>query len=290
MSSLPLTSPGTRLGIACVSLALSILARPAGAQGPLQLPAPRGHVNDFAGVVPAAQVAHMEALARFVRDRSGGEIAIVTLPDIGGRDVADVALQIGREWKVGAKAAIGESARNAGVVVLVVPKETSSDGQGHIRIEAGQGVEGFIPDAVAGDIQREGTAYFRQRDYGTGLLVVTLRLAERYAAEFRFSLDSATAAVPRRRASRSEPGGISPMVAIIVFIVLITLLSRGGRRGGCGPLLVGHAIGRSMGRGDRHDHGGFGGGFGGGGSGGGGGFGGFGGGGGFSGGGSSGSW
>lgn len=252
------------------------------------IPPPRGLLSDFAGVVSAERAAQIEQLAQFVRDRSGGEIAIVTLADLAGRDVAEVALRIGREWKVGAKAAIGDTRRNAGVVVLVVPKETSADGQGYISIQTGQGVEGFIPDAVAGDIRREAAPYLRQRDYGGALLLITARLSERYAAEFGFSLDSAGVPGIERRAPRGEPQGVSPFFALLVFVVLIIVLSRGRRGGGCAGFLLGQAVGQAMGRrGGWHDHGGFGGGFGGGG---GGGFGGFGGGGGFSGGGSSGSW
>src|SRR2546428_5246141 len=44
--------------------------------------------------------------------RSRGEIAVVTLPDIGDREPADVALQIGRQWGVGAKGAAGDPAKN----------------------------------------------------------------------------------------------------------------------------------------------------------------------------------
>src|SRR4051794_824786 len=105
----------------------------------LQIPAPSGLVNDFASVLSAGARARIEGIAQQVRDKSGGELAVVTLPDIGGRDVGDIALQIGREWKVGSNAAVGARARNAGVVVLVVPKETSSDGAGHISIQTGQG-------------------------------------------------------------------------------------------------------------------------------------------------------
>lgn len=253
-------------------------------------------LSDFAGVIPAEQAARIEALAQFVRARSGGEIAVVTLKDLGGREVADVALQISREWKVGSKAAIGDARRNASVVVLLVPKETSADGRGYVSIQTGNGVEGFIPDAVAGDIRREATAVLQSNaqqrqpfDYGGALYVITARLAERYAAEFKFSLDSAGVTVSRRRgrAQSSDDGGgsVSPFFALVVFVFLILLFSRGGR-GGCASFLLGQAIGQAMGGGGRW---GGGGGFGGGG-GGGGGFGGFGGGGGFSGGGSSGSF
>ena len=72
-------------------------------QGP-QIPAPKGYVNDFAGVIAAENAARIERIVGDVRAKSGGEIAVVTLADIGDRPPGDVALQIGREWKVGAAA------------------------------------------------------------------------------------------------------------------------------------------------------------------------------------------
>jgi uncharacterized protein len=274
---------------AAVAAVLFVLAGTARAQQPLQIPAPRGHVNDFASVIGSAERQAIELLARFVRERSGGEIAVVTLPDIGTRDVATVALEIGREWKVGAKAEIGDRRRNTGIVVLLVPKETSSDGDGHVSIMVGNGAEGFIPDAVAGDIRRAGTVYFAQRAYGRGLEVITALIAERYATEFGFSLDSAGVTIaPQPRRARSRRG-ISTSYSVIMLIIVIAILSRGrrGGRSGCGPFIAGQILGQAMGRHGRYGGGGgFGGGFGGGG----GGFGGFGGGGGFSGGGSSGSF
>src|SRR6267378_5404130 len=88
----------------------------------LAVPPPRGYVNDFAGVLDAPSVAHMEAVIAEVREKTRGEIAVVTLPDIGDRPAADVALEIGRRWRVGAKGAAGDPAKNLGVVVLLVPQ------------------------------------------------------------------------------------------------------------------------------------------------------------------------
>jgi hypothetical protein len=39
---------------------------------------------------------------------TGAEVAVVTLPSIGDRDAAEVALAIGRKWKVGRAAEIGD--------------------------------------------------------------------------------------------------------------------------------------------------------------------------------------
>ena len=243
-----------------------------------QYPAPTGFVSDFADVISADDEARMTRLLEAVRAGSQGEIAIVTLRDLAGRDVADVALALGRQWGVGARADIGERARNAGVVVLLVPRSTSGDGRGYIAIQVGQGAEGFITDATSGEIRREATPLLQQGAYGPALTLITARLAQRYAAEFQFALDSA--AIPRQSTRQpSKRNRIPPGLIIVVIFVLLNLVNSKGRRGGRG-LIIPFPIGG----------GGFGGGgFGGGGFGGGG-FGGFGGGGGFSGGGSSGSY
>src|SRR5947209_8454104 len=74
------------------------------------LPSPSGYVNDFAGVLDPAAVSRMDAVIAEVRAKSRGEIAVVTLADLGDRAASDVALQIGRQWGVGAKGAAGDPA------------------------------------------------------------------------------------------------------------------------------------------------------------------------------------
>lgn len=282
--------------VALAALGVVALAQAAGAQGPT-IPPPRGLVNDFAGVMGDA-APRVERLAQQVRDKSQGEIAVVTLADLGGREPSEVALRIGREWKVGNLADVGERSRNAGVVILVVPKETASDGRGRCRVEVGQGSEGFLTDATSGEICREATPFFRERDYGRGIELVATRVAQRYAQEFGFTLDSTALAplplpreAPAPRARRSG-GGINPLVFLILIFVVLSLLGGGRRRrggcggGGCLPIFLPYGGGGGFGGG------GFGGGWSGGGfgGGGGGGFGGFGGGGGFSGGGGGSDW
>jgi uncharacterized protein len=148
---------------------IASIAFSAGAQKPLTIPPPTGVVNDFAHVLDQATFDKITRIAEDVRNKSRGEIAVVTLSDIGDRVAADVALQIGREWKVGKIGNPGDPTRNAGAVILVVPKETNSDGRGRCFIATGQGTEGFITDATAGDICREATPAFIQKDYASGL-------------------------------------------------------------------------------------------------------------------------
>ena len=256
-------------------------------QGAPQIPAPQGLVNDFAGVISAESAARMERIAQDVRDKTKGEMAIVTLGSVGDRAATDVAREIGRQWKVGNLAAIGDRSRNAGVVILLVPKESSADGKGYCRVETGQGTEGFITDATAGDICREATPAFAQKDYSTGLELVTLRVAQRFAQEFNVSLDTSLQApvIVQQQPQRTTSGGstrISPVAILFILFILFSLFGR--RRSGCSPWLLLGLMNSGGGRGGWGGGGGFGGG------GGGGGFGGFGGGGGFSGGGGGSSW
>jgi uncharacterized protein len=175
-------------------------------------------------------------------------------------------------------------------VILVVPKETAADNRGRCWVATGQGTEGFITDATAGEICRTAVPRFMEKDYSGAMLLVTREVAGRFAQEFGFALD--TSLVPREPVpvTRTTGGGIPPWVIFIIFFVVVSLLNnmarrgRRGRRSGCGggmPIII--PMGGGFGRG--------GGGWGGGGfGGGGGGFGGFGGGGGFSGGGGGSSW
>ena len=249
------------------------------------LPAPVGYVNDFANVLAPDAAARIDDLAKRVNAATRGDMVIVTLPNLGGRPVEEVSLRLGREWKIGADAAIGDQARNAGVIILLVPKETSDDGRGYCRIETGQGTEGFITDATSGEICREQTPLFRAQDYSGALERIATDVAGRYAANFGVTLDGVPPPTQRRRPQQSQ--GIPPFMIVLALVVLFSLLSSsGGRRRGCVGCIPIPMPGPSLG-GWQGGGGGFGGGFGGGG---GGGFGGFGGGGGFSGGGGGSNW
>ncbi len=259
-------------------------------------PAPRGYapnaadvVVDAAGVLKPQTIARINSIAFDVKQKSGGEMAVVTLPDIGGRTSEEVALAIGRAWKIGGAGEVGDRARNAGVVILVVPKETSRDGRGYIRIETGRGAEGFINDARAGEMRDEALPALRAADYNAAIELIALRVAQRFANEFNFTLDSTFAPPTIAQAPSERSGGVSPIIAVVMIVVILVILTaiaqrQGGGAGTAAPMY------RRRRRNDWWIGGGGFGGFGGGGGGGGGGFGGFGGGGGFSGGGAGGSW
>ena len=147
----------TRAKTSVLCLALQFAALPLAAQAAgierLFPERPIGYVTDVAGVIPADRVAAIEDVITRLRRATGAEIAVVTLPTIETYDRADVAVAIGRKWGVGAATAGGDARRNAGIVLLVVPRQASQPGR--LFIATGRGVEEFATDLAVGRIRDE---------------------------------------------------------------------------------------------------------------------------------------
>ncbi len=242
---------------------------------------PDGWVTDAAGVIDGASEARIEDLAERLRAATDAEIAVVTLPTIGDRGEAEVALAIGRAWGVGAKAEVGDPRRNTGIVILLVPRQGGRSGTGHLRLEVGLGLEGIVTDATAGRIRDLMIASLQDDQYGPALLAGIEPLVSMIARGMGAS-DSAL--VNARPVPATSPGSrallrlLTPLLLFLFFLFISGAFSRRRRRSrvywGGGPW-IGGGWGGGWGGGGGFGGGGFGGG----------GFGGFGGGGGFSGGG-----
>lgn len=229
-------------------------------------PNPPRAVNDFGNFLAPFQREALEQKLRAYNDSTSSAIVIITVPDLQGYDIAEVALKYLRTWQVGTKE------KNNGVIILVSKKEKKA------RIETGYGMEGVLPDITAKRIIEDRMLpYFRDDDYYGGFDNAVDAIIQAAAGEYK--------AGPRKK---EEGGGAGTIIVLVVLFIVIMAMIRGGGKGGGGNyssrrgskefdalpwFLLGNLLGGS-GRG----RGGFGGGgFGGGGFGGGG-FGGFGGG------------
>jgi uncharacterized protein len=216
---------------------LLALALPGAAMGQIRLPQPVGYVNDFASIIAPETEAQIGRVIDEVRVKSGGEIVVVTLNSLEGRTIDEVALQIGREWRIGRKGDPGDAARNTGLVVLVVPKESSPDGRGPLKIETGLGTSTFLTAGEAGAIaDRYMIPSFREGDYATGILTGVAALAHEYAGRFGFELTGDVPALPEPAQGRRDGGGGGGGLVFIIIIafVIAMIAGRGGRGGGGG--------------------------------------------------------
>jgi uncharacterized protein len=228
------------------------------------VPANDGWVTDRAGFLTPAQEQALETLMQSYKDGSGNEIALLTVPDLGGQSPERYALEVARAW------GMGEKERHNGALLLV------SRGDRKIRIEVGRGLEGNLTDSISGRIIRNVIApEFKQGRFHDGLRAGIVAMHDAAGGDY--------ARIPKDRGGGSGRGAVSLVPLIFFLIFFFSITRRIGGLSGCLPwLLLG-----SVGRGGFRSTGWRGGGsFGGGG----GGFGGFGGGGGFSGGGATGGW
>jgi uncharacterized protein len=151
--------------VVTLAMALLVLA-PAVGQGQPRLPDPAGPVNDFANLLDEATEASLLELLRDTEAKTTAEIAVATVPTLQGMTVEDYAERLFRTW------GIGQEKVDNGVLVLVAPNERE------MRIEVGYGLEGVLPDGLAGEIVRtDFLPRFREDDYQGGIVAGVRRVA-----------------------------------------------------------------------------------------------------------------
>jgi uncharacterized protein len=265
--------------LAGLLLALALLAR----ADDIKSIHPTGYVTDLANIFNSSTKAEMEALCTELEQKTGAQLAVVTVKSLDGNEIQPYANDLFKQL------GIGKKKEDNGVMLLVAPNERK------YWTEVGYGLEPIINDARAGDAGRLMVPYFRQGNYSGGVLAGVQQLA-RYIADAKgVTLTGMPQIHPRAVREPESHIGVFILLAIVLFIVFAGF-SRGGGPGGPYPgggggsgfgtgLLIGSLLG-SLGNNDRGGWSGSGGGgwggssggFGGGGDSGGGGFGGFGGG------------
>jgi uncharacterized protein len=215
-------------------------------------PKKRGLVNDFANVISHSQEQKILTVTNELLRKTEIPVVIVTMPDIGGAEYNDYANRLYEKWGIGKKGV------DKGVLVFVTIKERK------MRIETGYGMEGVIPDGLAGEIRdKYMIPYLKQNKFGEGILNGTMAIVITIAKSEGIEL-TGQIPVTRPKSRRQSGFSILPIIIIIIFLIL------GGRGRGRGwwlilPLLMGSGRSRSNwgGSGGSGFGGGFSGGFGG---------------------------
>lgn len=220
-------------------------------EGPPRLTAP---VNDFASVVDAASKSQLDSLIRRLQDATGDVMVVATVKTFKPfGDMQSYAVEMFENGGQG----IGVKGKDNGVLIVLALDDRE------VRIETGYGLEGFITDGFAGETSRAMVPFFRNGEYGPGLVAGATRVAERIAQGRNVDLNLAPA--PQAQSRRRDGSGGFPVGVWVILLIIFLNLMRGGTRrrrrrwtSGVGPF--GGGFGGGFG------HGGFGGGgFGGGG-------------------------
>ncbi len=117
-----------------------------------------GRVNDGAGIVPGPVRERLEATLRDLEQRTGAQVAVLTVGSLEGDPIEDYAVRVFETWK------LGRQGVNDGALLVVARQER------RMRIEVGYGLEERLTDArsrqILDDIIRP---HFRDGNFGAGV-------------------------------------------------------------------------------------------------------------------------
>jgi uncharacterized protein len=190
-------------------------------------PAYTGHVNDFAGVLDTATKTQLETILLNFENRTGAQIALVTIRTLEGRPIEDYANALYRAWGIGAKTGTN---KDKGALLLVATEDRRS------RLEVGYGLEGDIPDGLAGEMLRRMRPFFQQQQWSQGVTVGIRTIVDTLAQKWNVSLEG----IDQSYAYRESPRGNSEespnwfFIGLIVLFILFSIFGNSGRRGGPG--------------------------------------------------------
>lgn len=153
----------------------------------MDIPQPNSsfYVYDQANLINTSVELEIVEASVALYNESGAQIVVVTLDNLGGYDLAQYSVQLFRDW------GIGNIDKNNGVLIILALEEQE------VRIEVGYGLEGVIPDSVAGRILDEQmlpnlkSGDFDQAFYGTYQTILR-RVMDEYGIESLVGVDTSS--------------------------------------------------------------------------------------------------
>ena len=223
------------------------------------VPGYSSYVNDYAVVITEKDKASMESVAKEVEEKTGAQIAVLTVKSMSPyTSIDEFGMAVAEKWKV------GEKGKDTGIIIILAMEERK------VRIEVGYGLEGIFNDARVGRIlDNTIIPYFRGGDFSAGLRRGGFKIADTIGKEMDVELDERTK-MQDSNFTESLCIFIFFVIFVSIFILMIRRMNNAKRTGrryygsSFGAMYPGYGHGRgSFGGFSSRGCGGFGGGFGG---------------------------
>jgi uncharacterized protein len=178
-------------------------------------PRPQGYVSDFADVVSSAERRRIESLSQQLYQKTGIQLAVVTVSSIGPRTIEQYAVDLFQQW------GIGQAGKDNGVLFLTAVQDR------HTRIEVGYGLEGVLTDAVTRSIiERFIVPAFRQGQYSKGVEAGTLAIVSLIAQDQGIAI---TGQEDRVYQEVHEPKQEFNIFSFIILVILVIIFIKNPR-------------------------------------------------------------
>ena len=140
-----------------VLLLLALLGGPVAAALPIP-PAPERRINDYAGVLSAADRDRLERTLIAREATSRNQVVVAIFRSLQGESLEDYSIRLAQAWR------IGQKGLDNGVIFLIFLDDRK------MRIEVGYGLEGSLTDAISSSILRDVVApRFREGRIADGI-------------------------------------------------------------------------------------------------------------------------
>jgi len=175
-------------------------------------PPPTAYFNDYAGLVSAADAQRLEAKLRQFAEQTSTQVLVTVFKSLPSPSLEDFTVRAATSWRVGRKD------WDNGAVFFVFVSDRK------MRIETGYGLEGALPDQLAGRILDEQVRpRFRSGDWAGGI---------------EAGIDGILAATRGEYEAPPKKKQGVPLVAILVIVCFVILFfwlaSQGPRNGSVG--------------------------------------------------------
>jgi uncharacterized protein len=170
----------------------------------LEAPVLKGRVNDTGGMLSPETERRIEALLKELEEKDSTQVAVLTVPSLGGDSLEDFSMRVAERWKIGRKGF------DNGVILLIARDDRK------VRIEVGYGLEGRLTDLMAGRIIRDRIVpEFRAGRFDQGVLNGVAAIAEVVRGEFK---------APAQPSAGPAASGLDDLLPFAVFFIFIVAM------------------------------------------------------------------
>ena len=153
-----------------------------------------GRVTDNADILSKETRRTITESLKAHEQKTGNQIAVLTIPSLEGDSIEEYAVAVFNSWK------LGQKGKDNGILVVVAPNDR------RMRIEVGYGLEGTLPDGLAGSIIRTlMTPQFKTGNYNDGIQSGIKAIIEVLEGR-KLSMEESTAAGKEKGKSMSGLG------------------------------------------------------------------------------------
>jgi uncharacterized protein len=184
---------------------LVLLVQPSAA---LEVPALKGRVNDYAGILAPSTARQLEEVLRQFEAAESTQIVLLTVPSLEGESLENFSLRVAEAWKP------GQAKLDNGALLLIAKNDRQ------LRIEVGYGLEGKLTDLITGRIIRDIiTPRFKEGNFDQGVMDGLTAMIAAAKGEF-------TPATTNRHPNSTSDSGNTFIFLLILFSFLGRILAK----------------------------------------------------------------